>query len=250
MICAGIDGSAGGWIAVVRTPHQFKVYHFSRINQVFELPIAIDLALVDIPLGLGSSRAIRGVEKLARKELSPSRHSSVFNVPVREAIQQENYQLASQTNREITGKKLSKQSWNIVPKIKDADHFLQENPSIKRRLLEAHPELCFKYLNHARIPVFRKRDPGQKGLDERISILQNYDQEVKRFYGQQRKDLRPSLAQPHDLVDALCLCITACLGYQYRLSRLQETSTQDDFGIEMNMYYFDPKAGPTAGFSG
>ena len=235
---------------MVRTPHEFKVYHFSRISQILELSSAIDLALIDIPLGLGSSRVIRGVEKLARKELSPGRHSSVFNVPVREAIRQENYESASQTNREITGKKISRQSWNIVPKIKDADHFLQENPGFKKRLLEAHPELCFKYLNHAKIPVFRKRDPGQKGLDERIRILRNYYQDVERFYGRQLKDLHPSLAQAHDLVDALCLCITACLGYQYRLSRLQETSTQDDFGIEMNMYYFDPKARSTPGFSG
>jgi predicted RNase H-like nuclease len=240
MIGAGIDGSAGGWVAVVRTPHQFKVYHFSRISQIFELPIAIDLALIDIPLGLGSSRVIRGVEKLARKELSPARHSSVFNVPVRESMQQNNYQLASQTNWEITGKKISRQSWNIVPKIKDADHALQENPGLKKRLLEAHPELCFKYLNHAKIPVFRKRDPGQKGLDERISILRNYYQDVEHFYRQQLKDLHPSIAQPHDLVDALCLCITASLGGQYRLSRLQKTFTQDDFGIEMNMHYFDP----------
>ena len=145
MVCAGIDGSAGGWIAVVRTPHEFKVYHFSRISQILELSSAIDLALIDIPLGLGSSRVIRGVEKLARKELSPGRHSSVFNVPVREAIRQENYESASQTNWEIAGKKISRQSWNIVPKIKDADHVLQENPGFKKRLLEAHPELCFKY---------------------------------------------------------------------------------------------------------
>ena len=242
MIGAGIDGSAGGWIAVVRMSHQFKVYHIDRISQIVELPVTIDLALIDIPLGLGSSRVIRDVEELARKELSPSRHSSVFNVPVREAIQQEDYELASQMNQEITGKKISRQSWNIIPKIKDADSFLQENPGLKKRLLEAHPELCFKYLNHAKIPVFRKRDPGQKGLDERIRILRNYYQDVERFYGHQRKDLHPSLAQPHDLVDALCLCITACLGYQYRLSRLQETSTQDDFGIEMNMHFFDPNS--------
>ena len=82
----------------------------------------------------------------------------------------------------------------------------------------------------------------QKGLEERINILRSYYQDAEHFYGQQLKDLRPSLAQPHDLVDALCLCITACLGYQCRLSRLQETSTQDDFGIEMNMHYFDPNS--------
>ncbi len=240
MICAGIDGCKGGWISVIRKEDRFEILNLVQIAELLELPYNIDLALIDIPLGLGSSQVQRDVESLARHMLRPIRHASVFSPPVREAIRQESYEMASRTNRSITGKKITIQTWNIVPKIRELDRILLDNPWLKERLLEAHPEICFKFLNQGRIPEYRKREPGQIGIEERVNILNQFFADSESFYRSALIGLDSSRVRPDDLVDALGLCVTATMGAKYGLRRLREESITDDHNIEMNMRYFHP----------
>lgn len=52
--------------------------------------------LIDIPIGLREdSNAKRPCDDVAREKLSPNRHSSVFPVPVRDAVYADNYEAAT-----------------------------------------------------------------------------------------------------------------------------------------------------------
>ncbi len=53
---------------------------------------------------------------------------------------------ASRVNRERTGRGLRRQSWHLVPKIRDVDALLQEVRGARGRLREAHPEVLFHAL--------------------------------------------------------------------------------------------------------
>ena len=225
---------------MVRHKQQFEALTCSRIDQVFQLSFNIDLCLIDIPIGLGSYHVTREVETLARMELRPLRHASVFTPPVREALNQTTYAQACEVNQKITGKKISIQCWNIVPKIREVDRLVRTNPDLQQRLLESHPEIAFKYLNHGNLPVLSKREAKRRGLDERLAILAYHCEGVKEFYREELKKLDRSTATADDLLDALCLCIAACGGRKWGLNKLQEPSTRDDHFIPMNMYYFDP----------
>ena len=69
---------------------------------------------VDMPIGLPDWE--RQLERLARKCLSV-RPGSIFSVPCRQAVYSTSYESACDINAEITGKKLSKQSWYLCDKI-------------------------------------------------------------------------------------------------------------------------------------
>jgi len=61
------------------------------------------------------------------------RKSSIFPVPCREAVYAETYEKACEVNKLLTGKLISKQAWNIVPKIRDVDRFLVKNKSYREK---------------------------------------------------------------------------------------------------------------------
>jgi predicted RNase H-like nuclease len=74
----------------------------------------------------------------ARKFLSPEGHYSIFNCPFRDAAYAEGHR-SMRINEEKTGKKISKEAWNITPKIREANQ-VEKN----RELRESHPEVFFK----------------------------------------------------------------------------------------------------------
>ncbi len=45
----------------------------------------------------------------------------------------ESYEKACEVNEKLTGKRISKQAWNIIPKIRDVDSFLVENKNFREK---------------------------------------------------------------------------------------------------------------------
>lgn len=78
----GVDGTRNGWIYCFYEPgNDLEFYLYPR----FTVPdIDFRSMLVDIPIGLPSSE-LRECDQLARKMLK-SKASTVFTVPVREAV--------------------------------------------------------------------------------------------------------------------------------------------------------------------
>ena len=121
----GIDGCKSGWFCVVIDNHGWDIIIIETIDDFHTVVDKNSIILIDIPIGLrekGSKGRLCDLE--ARKHLRSPRCSSVFSTPVRQALIVSNYEEANQINFSITGKKLSRQAFNIMPKIKEVDDFM------------------------------------------------------------------------------------------------------------------------------
>ncbi len=214
--------------------------HFALAAKFSELiqPLSENVRiLADMPIGLLSSGQIfsgnRPCDATARKFLG-KKHSSIFNPPCIEALQEKSYQQASATNFGILGKKLSKQSWNIVPKIREINAFLHLNPLWKNKLLEAHPELSFQKLNGNTPLQFSKK--SSEGITERINILQMHYPASATLFGKMLAD--PALkgnAAADDMVDAICLAVLNRHRGQM-LENISEHYPEDPLGNRMGIW--------------
>ncbi|WP_411910556.1 DUF429 domain-containing protein [Paucibacter sp. DJ1R-11] len=141
-VAAGVDGCAAGWLAVVRCAGgEIDAASFSDVAELFANLGGARVA-IDVPVGL-SEESPRTCEVEARRLLG-KRASSVFNCPPRSCLAFcDSYAEASAQSFASVGKKLSKQSFAILPKIAEVDRCLQRDRDLASRVLEVHPEVCF-----------------------------------------------------------------------------------------------------------
>ena len=230
----GIDGCKAGWFSVgidEAGRFQFRVLgEFEEVGQVLQQARVI---LVDMPIGLPSqAQTTRFCDTAARKVLSP-RGSSVFAVPTRQALTKPSYEEASAENYRQLGKKLSKQSWFIAPKIKQVDDFMRRmQPGEKVR--EMHPEVAFWALNEKTVLIYKKKDPA--GADERLAILSRwYPAAEECFYWAREQYLVKEVATD-DILDAMVGAVTAM---QFpRLSTLPVMPMLDEERLPMEIVYY------------
>ncbi len=171
----GIDASRYGWVMTgIGGKTDVIRFHQNLKSLLHEISIK-SRVLIDMPIGLADTKVARFVQRpcdsAARKMLG-KKHSSIFSPPCIEALYEKSYTDASGVNFEVLGKKLSKQSWNIVPKIRELNAFLHLNPEWRGKILESHPELAFQYLNDNKPLLHSKKT--QEGMNERINILENH----------------------------------------------------------------------------
>jgi predicted RNase H-like nuclease len=145
---AGIDGCRAGWIVATSS----SVFVVSLLNLARFACVGIDM-----PIGLidGPPRAC---DKEARKYLGAAR-SSVFPAPPRAALTCTDYQSALAVARSATGRGISKQTFNIMPKVAELDRLVE--PERQDHIVEVHPECTFKTLNHERDLPPKKTIDGQ-----------------------------------------------------------------------------------------
>lgn len=169
----GVDGCKAGWFYVginCRGECGFGVFRI--LAELWRANKENTLILCDIPIGLPSkNNPSRKCDTLARKLLSPLRHSSVFTPPCRETLSAKSYAEACRINDAVLGKKLAIMAWNITGKIREADNLLLENPPARNRLHESHPEVCFCMLNGGDPMAYYKKKP--EGQQERLELLQS-----------------------------------------------------------------------------
>jgi predicted RNase H-like nuclease len=149
---AGVDGCSGGWLAAfVRTSGtEARVRIVPRFADVLAAPEQPAIVAVDMPIGLPDRTGLggRAAENCVRPLLG-ARQSSVFSVPSRAAIYASEYREAcgiALTTSEPP-RKVSKQLFNIAPKIREVDEALRATPGAADRVFEVHPELAFWRLN-------------------------------------------------------------------------------------------------------
>lgn len=234
MIYAGIDGCKSGWVLML---HSDKGLYFGGVFRTLtelylEIPI-IDRTFIDMPMGLSSAGHLRTLESLIRRELK-GRSSTVFNAPTREAIYAATYEEASQINERIEGKKLSKQTYNIMEKIRELDLFLSRHDSIDH-CIESHPELCFKHLNEGQVVLSRKTT--KQGQEERLSILVRHEPNVRTIYENALRSTLRKHVKADDLIDALCLCISNRLCGPDQVPNITDPLEKDARGIPMRIGY-------------
>jgi predicted RNase H-like nuclease len=105
---------------------------------------------------------------------------------------------------EQLGKKISKQTWYILPKVREVDALLRQHRSVMLR--ESHPEVVFKALNKQSLSHSKKTIEGR---EERLAILNHYCPEWISVLTDAIEQTKRSMAQPDDLIDAFALMLIA-----------------------------------------
>lgn len=144
MMVVGADGCRAGWFAVTLTkdgPGRPQI--FLDVFNLWREHTEAASILLDIPIGLRESGPQERLCDLRARQLLGRRGSSVFPVPCRDAVYAEAYPEACDINQHLTGRRLSRQTWNITPKIRQVDELLSGQASARLQIREVHPEVCF-----------------------------------------------------------------------------------------------------------
>lgn len=197
-VIAGIDGCRAGWLCLSKNRRNGMVQAtiLPRINDLLKLRPRPDLAMIDMPIGLPDAGP-RDCDRLARQRLRRPRASSVFSAPIRSVLQASTFQDACALSARVQGRKLSKQLWWILPKIRELDSFLRCEATRAEWIREFHPEVSFWAWNGQRAMTHSKRSaPGRL---EREALVKAY---AADGYAAARECLPPRTYQIDDLLDA------------------------------------------------
>ena len=244
----GVDSCKSGWFYVAlgqsRKPDWGVV---KKIEDLLPDVGGSDRVFIDIPIGLLTDQSARACDIEARYKLRkrtilperiklPSRTSCVFSTPVRAVLGSENYEDAKRRNQKACGIKITRQTWAIVPKIREVDELMRRNEKAKRIVREVHPELCFWALNHR---VHMTKSKGEDlGFNERMRVLKAWLPEVESIVTEIQGE-KISGVKRDDIVDALAAAATA-LADPSTLRTLPRNPPRDCFGLSMEMVYADP----------
>ena len=229
----GVDGCAGGWFAVWPAESGgLRGDRYDDFAAVVADHAAADRVLVDMPIGLPGEES-RACDTLAREQLG-ARGRSVFPVPCRPVIAYRNdsddtdYDRANEIQRAHLGSGLSKQAWNITPKIAAVDRLLrEESPGVG--VVESHPECCFAALNDG-YPVAQPKSTA-RGRAARFGILDTHMDGWRACYESALNDYYRNAVARDDIVDALVLVAAG----QHELTSLPSEPPTDDAGLPMQI---------------
>lgn len=228
----GVDGCRKGWAAVRVNLCDNTVSGF--IAETFAEILAINdaaMTIIDMPIGL-ADEAARACETMARKRLSPLRHSSVFPSPKRMMLSFATYEEANAWGKQHIGKGLSKQAWMITPKIREIDNAI--GPGNQARLGEGHPEVAFARLNDAKPCTWPKRKT--EGQAERRALLHQAGLTVaEEIYQSLRTEHGGNAIARDDVYDACVLTLTAKARLENKAWRLGD-GARDARGLVMEIW--------------
>jgi len=234
---AGVDGCPGGWIAafVRRTGDEVRIAVVPRFADV--LAEARGIVAVDMPIGLPerAGHGGRSAENAVRPLLGV-RQSSVFSVPSRAAIYAADYAAfcAAALATSDPPRKVSKQLFNIAPKIREIDALLRADATLVPRVFEVHPELAFWRLNGERALAEPKKVKSrcyEPGLALRRGLLISAGLPPAVVNAPP-----PKGARPDDLLDALaCAAVARRIGVG-NARPFPDPPPRDDYGLPMAIW--------------
>ena len=126
-------------------------------------------------------------------------------MPCRAALYAVTYKEASQVNFEKTGKKLSREMWNIMPKMRQLNDFLVNNTEALAVIKETHPELCFTGLSAGRPMEYAKKKEKDPAFEERLRVLISYCSGANALIEKALKEYQRRYVARDDIVDAIGL---------------------------------------------
>ena len=229
---AGVDGCRSGWVVAVLDrspppgprsgPAHLTVTVVERLDGVVGQVDGGGLAAVavDMPIGLPDAEP-RACDLAARRRLGP-RRSSVFPAPARAVLGAATYAEALARSRAACGRGLSRQAFNLLPKLAALDAVVR--PALQDAVVEAHPELAFARLAGHPAAHPKRTAPGRA---ERLALL--------RAAGLgDLSGLRLPGTAPDDVLDAAVLVLTAARVRDGRAERLGD-GARDGRGLRMEV---------------
>ena len=162
MRVAGVDGTRGGWVAIVLEDGRFAAdLALTSINTTFDELSDLDVIAVDVPIGFGPRQA-----DVAARQFLKGAASTVFSTPPRELL-------------EIPygpGLGLSAQAHALGPRILHVTSLAAADA----RIYEVHPEVCFRAMNGG--TPLRNRKKSADGALERIDLLRRHGIELTELH--------------------------------------------------------------------
>lgn len=225
---AGVDSCPFGWICVLVTFFDEVVeesHHLvERFESLYRLEVLPSFVAVDIPLGLldEPTEGGRECDRLARKVLGRPRASSIFSPPSRSSLNCASYDEAREYG-------LNKQSFGILPKVREMDGIM--TPELQVRIREVHPEVSFFVMAGLTAAVSGKKKPA--GREERTQLL-----EGRFFQVQECLDSCPAgKAAADDVLDAYACAWSAMRIFRGEAGCLPDDPPRDSKGLEMGIWY-------------
>ena len=233
MKTAGIDGCKAGWILITfdEDPGYFVLRSDEELEEAFK---TYDRIFIDMPIGMEDEEYTRECDRLLRKTLGAEYAASVFSPPIRPALHAPSYVEANIQSYEYTEKKLTVQAWNITPKIKTIDAFLQNNAEYRDKVLESHPELLFMKLNGGMIYQKKKT---KKGLRHRLGLVVDHEEVAADFFRDIKEEFRRNEVAEDDIVDAMALALAAKQSENKPIETLPVEPPIDSEGLRMAIHY-------------
>jgi predicted RNase H-like nuclease len=229
----GIDGCKAGWFLVAFDGSDFDIGAVATINDVIDRHPSVEEIIIDIPIGLHDSGKVpRDCDVLARKLLKP-RGSTVFPAPLRPSVYAQDYSEACRVNHALSGKKLSKQAYNICHKIREVDQLLTQQDGLRNIIHEAHPELGFCLLNGGKPLTSKKK--RTEGINDRLRLLAKVLPDAHQVYAKALQAYPRKLVARDDIVDAM-LCLSIALADSGERITIPSPVEYDDAGLQMVMH--------------
>lgn len=240
---AGVDGCRAGWVVAIASalertcqmdaPCVLKLKNFvvaRTFAEVLSKTRDCKLVCVDIPIGLSNGAEPRECDVAARQLLGGRRASSVFPTPIRQCLLANDPETASKICFEYLGKKLNRQSFFIMPKIREVDRVM--TPELQQRVREIHPEISFWVLNGKKPTQHNKK--RLVGRNERIKLLAPIFPDVQQLIAKARQTRHVA---PDDILDALVAAWTAGQAVVRKAKTLPENPKIDRKRLKMEILY-------------
>ncbi len=232
MLAAGVDGCRAGWICVTRERVGGSVgwQRFGTAEALLAQAPRPAVLAIDIPIGL-MEQGFRHCDRQARSLLGP-RKSSVFSAPLRAVLEARSWEEACSIRQRIEGKRMSKQAWAIVAKIREVDRLLRKDPKAMPWVREVHPEVSFCAWSGAPLPYPKKKKPG-RNLRRKL---------VEKHFGRAAiRSVRDSYLKKDvaddDILDAFAALWTAERILHGEESTLPGQPPLDSCGLRMEIVY-------------
>ncbi len=229
-LIAGIDGCPAGWICLVENLDTGEIYsslYRTARELVYQSP-SPDLMMIDIPIGLPEA-GHRQCDVEARRLLA-NRHMTIFPAPIRAALTARTREEASDITFGIDGRRVAHQSWGLYPKVREIDELLRSDVGLRGKLLETHPELCFRQWNNGEILQSSKKSPT--GRQARFGLIGEH-----LFNGIRHRHPKATEVGSDDIADAFAALWTAKRKWYGTAIQIPSLPPQDSFGITMSIWY-------------
>ena len=228
---AGVDGCKGGWVAALRDLEAGDIVFglFDRLAHLLDGEFRPAVVAVDIPIGLLDAGE-RACDREARR-LVKGRASSVFPAPIRGVLEMALYAEANELSRRVNGKGLSRQSFGLVPKIREVDGEVRARPP--GLIHEVFPEMSFVGMNGGK-PLSHSKHNRLGLLERRNLLVKVYGRELGRL---ERQAAGLKGLALDDLYDALATLETARRIVDGEARRVPDPAPYDRLGVPMQVTY-------------
>ena len=215
----GLDGASSGWIASIGSSRnkRLSTIKFSEELDKLLLDYPDSVVVIDMPIELNEKNYFRECDVLAKKYLGKEFQSSIFIPPLKRVLRCTTYQDANELSKKITGKGLSKQSWNLKSKISE----VQEISKLSNKIYEGHPECSFKMLKNETRKAKKK---SVSGIFERLDLLKRAGLDP---LSASLKLENNSSIRIDDVLDSMVLFITALRIFEENHLCLEKTKFTD-----------------------